>query len=162
QGLENGAGELRLLEGDEIARLEPRVRAVAGLLSPETGIVDAHALTESYAAEARAAGALLGLDNALVAIEAAGGGWRGEARTSAGARSATTARFVVNAAGLGASAVAGLAGLDVRALGWEQHLCKGDYFRLAPRHAGIARHLIYPVPVQAGLGVHITFDLGGK
>ena len=43
--------------------------------------------------------------------------------------------------------------------GYEQHLCKGDYFRLAPRHAGICRHLVYPVPVQAGLGIHISFDL---
>jgi L-2-hydroxyglutarate oxidase LhgO len=24
------------------------------------------------------------------------------------------------------------------------------------------RHLIYPVPVHPGLGIHITFDLGGK
>jgi L-2-hydroxyglutarate oxidase LhgO len=162
QGLENGAGELSLVDRAQIARLEPRARAVCGLLSPETGIVDAHALAESHRREAEDRGALLALDNSVCALEPLAGAWRVRARTSSGATSDLGARWVVNAAGLDAPRVAALAGLDVRALGLEQHLCKGDYFRLSPRLAGIARRLIYPVPVQAGLGVHITFDLGGK
>lgn len=162
RGLENGAGDLRLLDGDEIARLEPNVRAVAGLLSPETGIVDAHALTDSYRREAEEHGAVLALDNAVEALEPRAGGFRVRARTSAGVDSELTARWVVNAAGLFASRVAAMAGLDVDALGYRQHLCKGDYFCLSARHRGIARRLVYPVPVEAGLGIHITFNLGGK
>jgi len=162
QGLENGAGKLALLDGGEVARLEPQVRAVAGLLSPETGIVDAHALADSYRREAETADAVLALDHTVGALDAVAGGWRVHARTSAGERADVGARFVVNAAGLDASRIASLAGLDVDALGYRQHLCKGDYFRLSPRHAGLARRLIYPVPAGAGLGIHITFDLGGK
>ncbi len=162
QGLANDAGELRLLDGGEVARLEPRVRAVAGLLSPETGIVDAHALMDSYRREAEARGAMLAPDNLVTALEPRAGGWRVRARTSSAGDAELHARWVVNAAGLDASAVAALAGVDVRALGYEQRLCKGDYFRIAARHAGIAGRLIYPAPVHAGLGIHITFDLGGK
>src|SRR5262249_2123575 len=91
-GLENGAGDLRLLDGGEVARLEPRVRAVAGLLSPETGIVDAHALCDSFRREAEANGALLALDNEVVALDPRAGGWRLRARTSAGATSDLSAR----------------------------------------------------------------------
>ena len=40
------------------------------------------------------------------------------------------------------------------------HLAKGNYFSLAGR-APFTR-LIYPVPEQAGLGVHLTLDLGGQ
>jgi len=69
---------------------------------------------------------------------------------------------VVNSAGLDASRVAAMAGIDVRALGYQQRLCKGDYFRISSRHRSLASRLIYPVPVHAGLGIHITFDLGGK
>ena len=69
---------------------------------------------------------------------------------------------MVNAAGLSADRVAELAGLDVDALGYRLRLCKGDYFALSSHYRGIAKHLIYPVPVHAGLGIHITFDLGGK
>jgi L-2-hydroxyglutarate oxidase LhgO len=39
-------------------------------------------------------------------------------------------------------------------------LCKGDYFSLTGRMP--FRHLVYPVPVEAGLGVHYTLDLAGR
>jgi L-2-hydroxyglutarate oxidase LhgO len=164
QGMRNDAGDLRLLDGADVMRLEPAVRAVAGMLSPETGIVDVHALVDSYRREAEAHGAVLALDNAVTALAATPDGWRIRARTSTGGGDGdeVAARRVVNAAGLDASRVAVLAGVDVRALGYEQRLCKGDYFRIAARHAGIAGRLIYPTPVHAGLGIHITFDLGGK
>ena len=162
QGLTNGAGELRMLDGAEVSRLEPAVRAVAGLHSPETGIVDTHALLESYRREAEEAGALLALDNTLTALERSGGRWHVHARTSTGLTSSLLADWIVNAGGLEAPRIAALAGLDVDALGYRLRLCKGDYFRLSPRHVGVPSRLIYPVPVHAGLGVHITFDLGGN
>ena len=40
------------------------------------------------------------------------------------------------------------------------HYAKGNYFTLAGR-SPFAR-LIYPVPEAAGLGVHLTIDLGGQ
>ena len=57
--------------------------------------------------------------------------------------------------------IAELAGLDVDALGYRLRPCKGDYFALRPGLRGLARHLIYPVPAQAGLGIHLTLDLAG-
>src|SRR5262249_33787182 len=162
QGLANGAGDLRLLDGAEVTRLEPRVRAVAGLLSPETGIVDVHGLMDSYRREAEGRGAILAPDNTVTALERRAGGWRVRARTSTEGDAELYARWVVNAAGLDASRVAALAGVDVRALGYEQRLCKGDYFRIAARHAGIAGRLIYPPPVHARPGRHLTFHLRRK
>jgi L-2-hydroxyglutarate oxidase LhgO len=40
------------------------------------------------------------------------------------------------------------------------HFAKGSYFSLAGRAP--FSHLIYPVPEQAGLGVHLTLDLAGQ
>jgi L-2-hydroxyglutarate oxidase LhgO len=37
---------------------------------------------------------------------------------------------------------------------------KGSYFTLCGRSP--FRHLVYPVPQAAGLGVHLTLDLGGQ
>jgi L-2-hydroxyglutarate oxidase LhgO len=54
-----------------------------------------------------------------------------------------------------------MAGLDVDAIGWRLHPCKGDYFAIAPRLGAITSHLVYPVPGPAGLGVHITMDVAG-
>jgi L-2-hydroxyglutarate oxidase LhgO len=70
------------------------------------------------------------------------------------------ARRVVNAAGLHACAVAA----RIDGLG-SQHVpvarfAKGSYFTLTGRAP--FSHLIYPAPVDAWLGVHVTIDLGGQ
>lgn len=155
RGRENGAGALELLDGAEARRLEPRVRCVAALLSPESGVVDAHALSASYAAEARAHGASFAYRTEVTGLEPAEHGWSIATR---GERHSIEARAVVNAAGLACDRVAALAGLDLDALGWRLRYCKGDYFAL--RGARVER-LVYPVPSQAGLGVHLTIDLAG-
>ena len=164
QGLRNDAGALRMIDGAELRALEPRVRAIAALWSPETGIVDQHELVSSYKRAALAGGAELCLLTRVIGIEHAPDGLTLSTRTGdrdGGERSTVTAAWVVNAAGLGANALAALAGLDLDALGYRLHPCKGDYFELAPALRGIVRHLIYPLPEQAGLGVHVTLDLGG-
>src|SRR6185295_1202095 len=50
------------IDGAEVQRRVPAVRAVGGLWSPSTGIVDAHALMDSYRHEAEAHGAMVVLD----------------------------------------------------------------------------------------------------
>jgi L-2-hydroxyglutarate oxidase LhgO len=158
----NGAPGLRLLEGAEVARVEPCVRAAAALSSPRTGIVDAGALALSYLAEAEARGAVLALRTELDALEPTSAGWRASARSADGERARVEAAVVVNAAGLAADRVAALAGIDVDAAGYRQHPCKGDWFALAPGAPLRFEHLVYPLPGGPGLGIHVTLDLGGR
>ena len=162
RGLANGAGDLELIDAAELARREPRVRGVAALWSPESGIVDAHALVASYQAEAEANGASIVVRTRAVALEQRGELWRVETEGDAGERSSVDAARVVNAAGLASDSVAALAALDVDALGWRSRPCKGDYFALAPGLGALTRHLVYPVPVPGGLGIHVTPDLGNR
>jgi L-2-hydroxyglutarate oxidase LhgO len=162
QASANGAGDVRLVDGAEVMRREPAVRAIGGLWSPATGIVDVHALVDCYRREAEDHGAMLALDNVVTGLDRRPGGWRVAMQTGAGSPSEIHAAWVVNAAGLDASRIAALAGLDVDGLGLRLYPCKGDYFVLAPRYTGTFTHLVYPVPVHAGLGVHITFDLSGR
>jgi L-2-hydroxyglutarate oxidase LhgO len=161
RGLRNGAGALRLIEGAELRALEPRVHALCALWSPETGIVDAHELCASYKREALAHGAAFAFATQLEAIEALTGGLRVRTRARSGEVAELVAERVINAAGLGADRVAELAGLDVDALGYRLHPCKGDYFSLRAGLRGLVQHLVYPVPAQAGLGIHLTLDLAG-
>ena len=81
---------------------------------------------------------------------------------ASGERDPVRARAVVNAAGLAADAVAARAGFDVDACGYRLHPCKGDYFALAPGVSLRLGSLVYPVPAEAGLGVHATLDLAGR
>jgi len=162
KGTANGVPGLRLVDAAEVARREPCVRAVAALDSPETGIVDGHALSLSLAAEAEAHGAMLVLRAEVRAIAAVSGGYRVELRDADGGDATLACAAVVNAAGLASDAVAALAGLDVDARGYRLHPCKGDYFALAPGAPVRVSQLVYPVPAGAGLGVHATLDLGGR
>lgn len=158
----NGARETTLIDAADIRRRVPAVHAVAALWSPRTGIVDAHALIDSYRREAESHGALVVVGNTVCELARHPDGWHVTARDLAGATSTLRCAWLVNAAGLEASRIAQLAGLDIDALDLRQKPCKGDYFVLAPRYRDFAPHLVYPLPFHAGLGVHITFDLGGR
>ena len=162
KGCANGVPGLRMLEGAEIARGEPHVRAVAALESPETGIVDGHALCLSLAAEAEEHGALLVINTEVCGIGMTSSGYRLDTRARGGERAAIHAAAVVNAAGLAGDRIAALVGIDVDARGYRLHPCKGDYFALAPGAPLAVSRLLYPVPAGAGLGVHATLDLAGR
>jgi L-2-hydroxyglutarate oxidase LhgO len=160
---QNEVPGLRWVEQRELRALEPNLHACLALLSPESGIVDAHALLASYRAEAIGHGAELCLRTRVRGIERVGDLYRVETEhCQTLERETVLARSIVNAAGLHATDIASLAGLPVRQLGYVQQLCKGDYFQLTTRVARMVSHLIYPLPVHAGLGVHLTFDMGGQ
>jgi L-2-hydroxyglutarate oxidase LhgO len=161
-GTGNGAPGLELVDAAEVRHLEPAVRAVAALCSPASGIVDAHAFALSFAAEAEAHGAIIALEAELVGLEPLGERHRLAVRRRGGDLETLVCDAVVNAAGLGAERVAQLAGIDTRARGWRIYPCKGDYFALAPGAPLRFSRLVYPVPAGAGLGIHVTLDLGGR
>lgn len=159
---QNGATEVRLIEGHELRRLEPNLRAVAALWSPMTGIVDSHELLASYRFEAREGGAILCFGTELLGVEKEQDGYTLVTRGLGSESHRVRVRTVVNAAGLFSDRIATLAGFDVEALGYRLHFCKGDYFALDSRFTRSISHLVYPLPEASGLGIHLTFDLGGR
>ncbi|MCF8150324.1 MAG: NAD(P)/FAD-dependent oxidoreductase [Burkholderiaceae bacterium] len=156
----NGVDDLELLSREQARRLEPALECRAALLSPSTGIVDSHALMLSLLGDAERDGAVLAVKTAVVGGEIVAGGIILTMTGTDGTTTQLLTGSVMNCAGLGAQGVArALRGLDpasVPAL----HYAKGNYYTLAGRAP--FGHLIYPVPEQAGLGVHLTLDLGGQ
>lgn len=162
RAIANGAGGIEALDAREVRAREPRVRALAAVWSPNSGIVDAHALADSFQAELEAEGGQVVFRTEVLALEPIGAGWRVETRGPDGERFSLEVGNVVNAAGLESDRVAGLAGVDVEACRWRLRPCKGDYFAAAPGLGALTRHLVYPVPAGGGLGIHVTLDLGGR
>ncbi|WP_313077326.1 NAD(P)/FAD-dependent oxidoreductase [Melaminivora sp.] len=156
QARANGVDDLVWLTREEARALEPQLSCHAALLSPSTGILDSHALMLALQGDLERAGGLVALKSPVAGATAGPDAIVLEMQD--GMRLA--ARSVVNAAGLGAAGLARrFAGTDTRQLpspAW----AKGNYFTLAGR-APFAR-LVYPVPEAAGLGVHLTLDLGGQ
>ena len=162
RGRANGAEGLTLIGVDEMTRREPQVRGLAALESPQSGIVDAHALCDSYLAEAEAHGALLLTRVEVLEAALSAGGYRLEVLDADGQRAVMRCGALVNAAGLGAVAFARALGMDVAAAGYRLHPCKGDYFSLVPGAGLRVDRLVYPVARGPGLGVHATIDLAGR
>lgn len=152
----NGVLDLHWLSRQEAQALEPALECVAALHSPSTGIVDSHALMLALQGDLEHAGGIVALNSPLVQASCSSSAINLIAKDGAQLR----ARTVINAAGLLAPALAarftGLASSFVP----YAYYAKGSYFTLAGK-APFDR-LIYPVPEAAGLGVHLTLDLGGQ
>ena len=152
--------DLRPISAAEARELEPALQCEAALLSPSTGIVDSHGLMLALQGDMENAGGLLALLSPVQSIGVGQGTASHPLRVTTQDGTELAARCVVNAAGLNAVAIAH------RIEGFNQSLlpqasyAKGNYFTLAGK-APFSR-LIYPVPEQAGLGVHLTLDLGGQ
>lgn len=158
QARSNGVDDLVWLDQTQVRALEPEVRAVAGLLSPSTGILDSHQLLLSLQGEAEAAGALVVLN---APVESGGLNERG-VLLEVGGQSPTRlqARYLINAAGLWAPQLASrLQGFPRQQVprAW---FAKGHYFSLSSRSP--FQRLVYPIPEPGGLGVHLTLDLAGQ
>jgi L-2-hydroxyglutarate oxidase LhgO len=158
QAVANGVDDARLIGTAALRQLEPALSAVAALHSPSTGIVDSHGFMLALQGEAEAHGAMLAFESPVLRGHVVHGGI--ELEVGGTQPMHICAAVVVNSAGLSAPAVASnIEGLDARHVP-TAHYCKGSYFSLAGRAP--FTHLIYPVPEAAGLGVHLTLDLGGQ
>lgn len=158
QAAANGVHDTELLSANQACELEPALHCAGALWSPSSGIVDSHALMTALLADAQAAGALLGVGTRVERAQAVSDGW--VVSLHAPQETALHARWVINCAGLHA------VGLAARMQGYPAaclprlHLAKGHYFSLAARSP--FSHLIYPVPEDGGLGVHLSLSLDGQ
>jgi L-2-hydroxyglutarate oxidase LhgO len=174
RGAQANGAHVAWVEGEDVQRAEPALRARAALWSPGSGVVDVHCLMDSLLRDARAAGAQLVLGQRATSLRRRGGLWElgldgrqpGPAAASLPQGPSTQewvqADSVVNACGHGAPQLARLAGVDLGALGLEPQLYRGDYMSLDARAPRPRCALVYPLPQRHGLGVHLTRDLGGR
>jgi L-2-hydroxyglutarate oxidase LhgO len=158
-GLRNDVEGLELISGTQAMAWEPDLFCTAALWSPETGIIDSHAYMLALQGEIEDNGGFVAFETPVARVERiAGGGF--QVVTGGAEEGSVTCRRLVNSAGLGAHAVAlAIEGYD-RSLLPKLVLAKGNYFGCAGKPA--FSRLIYPAPVDGGLGVHVTLDLAGR
>lgn len=156
----NGVLDLTLLTREQAQLLEPNVECLAAVHSPSTGIVDSHALMLALQGDLENAGGLVACHSGVEKLRISDQGIEVVALDG----TVLLARTVVNAAGLHACALGrNTQGLDPRHVprAW---YAKGNYFTLTGRSP--FERLVYPAPEPdkhlAGLGVHLTIDLGGQ
>jgi L-2-hydroxyglutarate oxidase LhgO len=158
QGRRNGVDDLQWLEASEAQALEPALVCVAALWSPSTGIVDSHGLMLALQGDVEAGGGSLVFHTPLLSARCIEQTF--ELHIGGAEPMTLRCRELINCAGLSAPDVAShIAGLPAQHVPTAR-LCKGSYFSFSGRAP--FRHLVYPAPESAGLGVHMTLDLGGQ
>jgi L-2-hydroxyglutarate oxidase LhgO len=154
----NGVDDLRELTAAEAQAMEPALRCAGALLSPSTGIIDSHGYMLALQGDLEAAGGATALNAPLLSARIDDDGFTLEVGGAEPMR--LGCRRLINAAGLEAWTVArALTGIAAPVP--PQRYAKGNYFSLSGVRAPFSR-LIYPVPEDGGLGVHLTLDLGGQ
>jgi len=156
--LANGVGTLEWMAPEEVSELEPAVRCVRGVYAPLTGIVDSHALMFALLGDLERAGGQAVFRSPVLGATVASGGFA--LRVGGQEETAVHCGVLVNCAGLTAPAVArSIAGLAPDHVPQER-FAKGHYYSLTGKSP--FQHLVYPVAESAGLGIHVTLDLGGR
>jgi L-2-hydroxyglutarate oxidase LhgO len=164
KGRRNGATGLKIISRNELKKLEPNVKGVAALLSPSTGIIDAHALMEHFAARAKDGGAEIACRKKMVGIEKLSDGYKVTVEEDEKDKFSFATHILINCAGLYCDKIAEFAGIHVDKAGYRLHYCKGEYFSVGGGKNKLVKRLIYPMPEVkgTGLGVHATLDLEGR
>ncbi|MGD9924646.1 MAG: NAD(P)/FAD-dependent oxidoreductase, partial [Pseudorhodoplanes sp.] len=158
QGQINGVEGLELIGGNAARGLESELRCIAALASPATGIIDGHAYMLALQGDLEALGGAIAFETPVERLTPMLHAWR----VHFGGREPghLDVDAVVNCAGLSAQAVARrIEGYPATRIP-KQVLAKGNYFAFSGRPA--FTRLIYPTPVDGGLGVHVTLDLAGR
>ncbi|HWK70931.1 MAG TPA: NAD(P)/FAD-dependent oxidoreductase [Burkholderiaceae bacterium] len=159
QAARNGVTDLYRISGAEARELEPALVCDAALVSPSTGIIDSHALMLALQGDAENHGAQCVFHTEFSAGRILDSGefhleFKGDEAME------LTANCVINSTGLSAPMTARKLLGQPEALIPPAYFCKGNYFTLAGRSP--FGRLIYPMPNEAGLGVHLTLDMGGQ
>jgi L-2-hydroxyglutarate oxidase LhgO len=158
QGIANGVEGLLLLDAESVRRLEPNLRCTAAVLSSETGIIDTHALMLALLGDIEDQGGALAIHTPVEHLSRRAGQW--VVRFGGATPDSISLDAVVNCAGLDAQAVAGVTEPYPRTRIPPLVLAKGNYFSCSGPKA--FSRLVYPAPVDGGLGVHVTLDLSGR
>ena len=158
QAQANGAEGTEMIGGNAARAMESELFCVGALWSPETGIIDSHSYMRALWGELEELGGMIAFQTPVERMVYRTPHWH----VKFGGREPGAFDFdaVVNSAGLGAQALA----RRIEGYPTEQVprlvLGKGNYFGYAGRPA--FSRLIYPTPIDGGLGVHVTLDMAGR
>ncbi|KAG8645522.1 L-2-hydroxyglutarate dehydrogenase, mitochondrial [Manihot esculenta] len=170
---QNGVDDLRMLEGFEAMKMEPQLQCLKALFSPVSGIIDVHSLLLSLMGEAESHGATFSYNSTVNSGHLEGNhlqlhivgsnhlqSWDGQSPLHP--ELILIPKLVVNSAGLSAVPLARrFNGLNSGMIP-PAHYARGCYFTLTNTRVPPFQHLIYPIPEDGGLGVHVTLDLDGQ
>ena len=156
RGQANGVPGLRIIDSEELHKLEPSVseEACGALLAETAGIVSPYMATWAFAENAVMNGVKLFRETEVHGIEKSDDGLF----TIHTGKTDIQAKCVVNAAGLYADVVSEMAG----ARKFKIVPRRGEYYLLDNKCASLASHTLFQTPDKMGKGVLVTPTVDGN
>ena len=156
RGIANQVPDLRLIDQDEMAEIEPNVHGIQAIHSPLTGVVDYKAVAKKMQEVFESKGGRTYFDHKVLKIEERRK--RCIVHTDEGE---ILSSIIINCAGLYSDRIAETVQKNI---GVKIVPFRGEYYTLGEKASEKIRSLIYPVPDPKFpfLGVHFTRGISGE
>ena len=153
-GKKNGMEGLQIISGEEISQREPIIKAASGLSVPSTGIIDSHGLMHKLEYLISSGESTIVYNTEVTDITFEDEHYFLSFKNM---DYVEKSKIVVNSAGLWCDKVSAMAGID----SYKLYICKGEYYKTS-MYRNELHSLIYPLPTEISLGLHIVLHLDGS
>ncbi|EKO3485986.1 L-2-hydroxyglutarate oxidase [Vibrio fluvialis] len=152
--------DVELLDAAQLKLVEPNITGLGAIYVKATSIVNYRLVTEKMAEEFKALGGEVCLSTEVVGLKETEQEISVQCRYK-GSPITFHSQFLVSCSGLMADRMTKMLGL---ATDFQIIPYRGEYYRLAPKHNQVVKHLIYPIPDPElpFLGVHLTRMIDGS
>ena len=152
-GIKNGVEGLQLLTEGEVKKKEPHIKSAGALWVPTAGIIDSHGVMQKLEYLTKLNEGVVVYNSEVTDIQ-----FKAENYTVSFRDLDYTAssKIIINSAGLYCDKVSSMVGID----DYQLHICKGEYYKTSLYRNQI-HSLIYPLPTDISLGLHIVLHLDG-
>ncbi|TRN13414.1 L-2-hydroxyglutarate oxidase [Vibrio fluvialis] len=152
--------DVELLDVAQLKLAEPNITGLGAIYVKATSIVNYRLVTEKMAEEFKALGGEVCLSTEVVGLNETEQEISVQCRYK-GSPITFHSQFLVSCSGLMADRMTKMLGL---ATDFQIIPYRGEYYRLAPKHNQVVKHLIYPIPDPElpFLGVHLTRMIDGS
>ena len=152
-GIKNGVEGLQLLSEGEVKKKEPHIKSAGALWVPSAGIIDSHGVMQKLEYLTKSIEGVVVYNSEVTDIQFNAGNYTVSFRDLDYTASSA---IVINSAGLWCDSISKMVGIA----DYQLHICKGEYYKTS-----LYRHqinsLIYPLPTDISLGLHIVMHLDG-
>ncbi|EPB6722843.1 L-2-hydroxyglutarate oxidase [Vibrio fluvialis] len=152
--------DVELFDAAQLKLAEPNITGLGAIYVKATSIVNYRLVTEKMAEEFKALGGEVCLSTEVVGLNETEQEISVQCRYK-GSPITFHSQFLVSCSGLMADRMTKMLGL---ATDFQIIPYRGEYYRLAPKHNQVVKHLIYPIPDPElpFLGVHLTRMIDGS
>ena len=160
RGEKNGVKGLRIVERDELRRMEPNIsdEAVAALYAPSAGVICPFILNIAMAENACENGVEFRLDSPVTDIQRDGSSYVLTVTKDDGSVETFETKVIINAAGVHADTFHNMFAKEKITIVPR----KGEYILMDKEAGGLVKHTIFPLPGPMGKGILVAPTVHGN